>query len=1590
MKTILGLDLGTNSIGWALVQHDFDKKSGNILGMGSRIIPMSQEILGDFGKGNTISQTAERTKFRGIRRLRERHLLRRQRLHRVLNVLGFLPIHYAQQIDFEKRLGQYVEESEPKLAYNDMGFIFQDSFNEMMEDFKKYQPELLNRKNRNGDNVKIPYDWTIYYLRKKALTEKLSKEELAWLILNFNQKRGYYQLRDEVEEENPNKLIEFHCLKVIEVKPERKYTFSLENGASFYQMSDTPLLNWKNTKREFIITTYLEKDGTSKKEKNGKDKQTLLLKEDCETISKKVNRKFASTKNLSIKTEVKTIEIIDVQEEKQEEILYSLILENGWIYRRSSKIDLSDWKGKESEFIVTTELNDDGTIKTNEEGEPKRSFRAPKEDDWTLVKKKTESDIDKYFYKYYKINGFKGTIGTYIYDNLLQNPNQKIKGKLIRTIERNYYKEELKAILEKQIALQPELFTEDIYNLCVRELYKNNVMQQLQLSKKNFVHFFIEDIIFYQRPLKTKKSSIGNCSLEFRRYKLNKKDENGNPIKNVFEKDGNGKDIELRAFLKAIPKSNPYYQEFRVWQWLYNLKIYNKKDDLDVSEDFIRSADDLENVFEFLMAQKEVDHKALIKHLLNLKGFKGKKISDEVLKYRWNYVYDSEKDESKKYPMNETGFEIKRRLEKVKDISSDFLTSEIERQLWHIIYSVRDKNEFEIALKTFARKFGLNVESFLENFIKFKPFSSDYARFSEKAIKKLLPLMRVGKYWNWKSIDEKTRQRIAHIINGEVDDDIKNRVREKSIQLTEENHFQGLQLWMAQYIVYERHSEAELAMKWNKVEDIENFLKEFKQHSLRNPIVEQIITETLRVVKDIWIHYGKGAQDFFNEIHIELGRDMKNTLKDRKRLTNIVIENENANLRIKSILTELFNDDSIENVRPYSPTQQEAFKIYEDGVLNSGFEIPEDVKGILKKFNEVDPKKQPTKSEINRYKIWLDQKYRSPYTGEIIPLSKLFSLEYEIEHIIPQSRFFDDSMSNKVICESAVNKLKDNQLGLEFIKNHFGENVDCGQDKTVTIFTEIQYKNFVDEHYSKNKVKRNKLLLEEIPDKMIERQINDTRYISKYISNLLSNLVRANKGDEDINSKNLIPGNGKITSRLKQDWGLNDVWNELILSRFERLNEITKSTRFTTINKEGHKIPNIPIEFSKGFQKKRIDHRHHALDALIIACTTKDHVNLLNNQSAKTENSRFDLQNKLRNTGKWKDESGKERIKFMEFKLPWENFTKQAKEELKNIVVSFKQNNRIFKKTSNAYEKIENGKKVKLKQKNTNMAIRMPMHEATFSGVVLLPWLKLGKGEITTATRERNDLVTLFKDVTEKEKAEKIILKITDLGIQKILNNYLNSLNGNPVLAFSPNGIEYMNKNIEQYNNGNLHHPIYKVRIYEKGKSRFPLSESGKKKQNYVQGYPNLYFAIYWEERRRKRIFETIALNEVIGRQKQELISVPEININGDKLLFYLSPNDLVYVPIIEEDVSNIDFSNLSIEQKKRLYIVNDFSSTCYFTPNTMAKAIINKELDMRFDEKKQKITGSYDTKTASLDGFQIKDFCIKIKIDRLGNISKG
>lgn len=1532
MKKILGLDLGTNSIGWAVVNAEEVNRDNetsflkpmNISAAGSRIIPMDEGVLGDFDKGNTKSQTKDRTDKRGTRRLLERYLLRRERLLRVLKQMKFLPEHFASHIN---EYGKFIDDSEPKIAWRKgsdgkFEFIFKDSFNEMLADFSKNQPQLV------AGGKKVPYDWTIYYLRKKALSQRLTKEELAWILLQFNQKRGYYQLRGEEEEEAPDKEVEFLAQKVVRVEAT---------------------------------------DG-----KKGKD------------------------------------------------TWYNVYLENGMVCHRPSSVPL-DWEGKVKEFIVTTDLEKDGSPKIDKEGNIKRSFRAPKEDDWTLLKKKTEFDID---------NSHK-TVGSYIYDALLQNPDQKIIGKLVRTVERKYYKDELCQILAVQKAMMPELQNENLYKTCIEELYPNNEAHCINIAKPDFANLFINDILFYQRPLKSKKSLISNC-----------------PYESHFDKEGKEHPI------KCIAKSNPLFQKFRLWQFVQNLRIYQRErtisdgqldlfgnassgkleTDVDVTVELLKTEDDYVALFDWLNDRATIKQDTLLNSYFKFKKEKGK----DQYPYRWNYVEDKE------YPCNETRAEILKGLGKC-GVDVNFLTKEQEMQLWHILYSVEDKIEIGKALKKYAEKNSL-PESFADVFAKIKPFKKEYGSYSEKAIKKLLPLMRMGKYWSADAIDANTKYRISKIITGEYDENIKNRVREKAINLTDENHFRGLPVWLACYIVYDRHSEIANNKPWEKPEDIDKYLKDFKQHSLRNPIVEQVVTETLRTVRDIWKQEGN-----IDEIHVELGREMKNPADKRKRMTETIQQNENTNLRIKAMLMEFKNPEmGIENVRPYSPSQQDILRIYEENALDNLTKDDKEFEFVSK----ISKTAQPSKSDIVRYKCWLEQKYRSPYTGEMIPLAKLFTSAYEIEHVIPQSRYFDDSFSNKVICEAEVNKLKDRQLGFEFIKSHKGEKVQLSQGKTVEILSVEAYEDFVKKHYANNRTKMKKLLMDDIPDGFIERQLNDSRYISKLVKGLLSNIVREKlpngEYEQEAVSKNLISCNGSITDRLKKDWGMNDVWNSIILPRFHRLNELTGKNVFTVISAEGHEIPSMPFELQKGFNKKRIDHRHHAMDAIVIACATRDHVNLLNNEAAHSKKHdksyRYDLQSKLRR----KDEEGH----YKEFLKPWTSFTTDAKQALENIIVSFKQNLRVINKTTNRYQHFdESGKKVLIKQeKGDSWAIRKSMHKDTGWGEVNLRFTKevslnealknpksivnkdfkqkmqelLAQGhdaiyikkyvednkdiwsEINTskievyyftketkdryfATRFLSDLVGYFAKVVKYDDAIKKIEGITDTGIQKILKAHLQAKGNSPELAFSADGIDEMNRNIVELNGGKPHKPIYKVRRYESG-NKYSIGQKGCKAKKFVEADKgtNLFFAIFSSEKLNKesgemesvRSYLTIPLNVMIDCQKkfgskwQANIEtyLKECKLVSDevKLLSILSPNDLVYLPT-EEDLKD----GIKEVDKKRIYkMVSATGNQCFFIDEKVAKVIYDKVEFTSMNKAERAITGE-----------MIKETCVPLKVDRLGNI---
>ena len=1332
MKRILGLDLGTNSIGWALVEIDDVNKVVRIVALGSRIIPMNAGEISTFESGGKLkSSAANKTESKAIRKNKARFLLRRDRLHCVLNMLNMLPEHYKLDIEFVndkgKRSGKIIKGREPKIAYytdenGKQRFYYQKAYEEMENEFRAAQPELFYIKPNSNKQTKIPYDWTLYYLRKKALSHKLSKDELAWVIMSFLQKRGYEKLMGEDEKEQkegvlsevinakvtsvellPSKSADGQNLYHIKLADEYNNTIFAYDEPSLYQITQV------NEYKQFEKITKLDDDGNTKK----------------------VDIIVSEIKNLDITT------VVNTHETKKEKTAFEIHLGTGWEYEYLSHY-FPKVAGTCRDFIITSIFDKNGNLY-------KRNISMPNEDSKQLEKLKTETSIQDY-------NSSHNTIGvaSYIYDSLLQNPNQKIRAGLIETIERDYYKKEFKAIIEFQKRFHPELHNEQNYIDALRLLYPNNETHRKAISSQDFAYLLGEDIIFYQRDLKPKKSQIADCKYEYVSYL----------------KDGK----EINQPLKCIAKSNPLYQEFRLWQFIKRLRIIQKESEngqgeklvnTDVS-DKILTTPVKEELYVYLNNRKEVTQTAILKKL---------KLNES--NYKWNFENDH------KEPCNETRYDFALRLKRIKGFDWEtFLGAKSkihthrkgskacslidgpsnEYLLWNFFFSVKKKEERIKGLPNLVKKLlhnaGIDIsykDKIVEMLSTISTYKNEYGSYSEKAIKKLLPFMRLGKYWNQKDVEA--------IKTIEI---IKPEVLKKENIAGEITDLQGLWVSSACYIVYGRYSEASDAAQWNQPYDIKNYLKkDFKHNSINNPVVEKVVREMLMIVHDIWTTYGEtngtlinengeeviSYKRFFDQINVEIGTSLKSNNKKKERDTIKNAENRRANDRAYEMLKELRT--TYHGIEENSPYQQEKLRILEENVLNSisydkddkiyDFAIETNEKKFTKKEIRELVKKDVdkiSKNDILRYRLWLEQRYRSPYTGVAISLSKLFDRkQYQIDHVFPQERVTLNSMSNKVICEAIVNQAKGAMTGYEFILKSNGKTNYKGQE--IRLLTPKDYVSFIQDTI-KDPNKKEILLSKSIPDKFGNNQLNNSRYIAKLAMGILSNIVREVEENE-YKSKNVVVVSGGVTTKLKRDWQLDETWNELIKPRFLYLKNLINNEKFIDERIINGHLVTIPVIPNKDVEKKRIDHRHHALDALIVALTTNNHVNYINNASAQDINTdrineRRDLKAKYMTTKRYEDgtktrfflppmqyKNGSEVITYKyayKDNEPDNVFKVVALTALQDTLVTFKQSNRIMRQRTNYIQHPTN--KEGIKQTNLNLkknySIRQSLHKQTYYG----------------------------------------------------------------------------------------------------------------------------------------------------------------------------------------------------------------------------------------------------------------------------------
>lgn len=280
--------------------------------------------------------------------------------------------------------------------------------------------------------------------------------------------------------------------------------------------------------------------------------------------------------------------------------------------------------------------------------------------------------------------------------------------------------------------------------------------------------------------------------------------------------------------------------------------------------------------------------------------------------------------------------------------------------------------------------------------------------------------------------------------------------------------------------------------------------------------------------------------------------------------------------------------------------------------------------------------KRVTMRDIQRYRLFEETQHICLYCSKNITLTEVYDASTEIEHIIPRSRIFSNAHSNYILAHTACNKVKAQQTAYDFMKG-----------KTASEFE--NYLSLVDKLFKSKQISKQKydfLLMpgDKIPNDFLDRQIKDTQYIARETVFLLKTIC-----------PNVYSTSGSVTDLLKEKWNLRYLLEEINLPVY-RAHGLTEIKEDGT----GKRIEKI-INWDK-----RKDHRHHALDALIIALTKQAYIQKLNNLSQQYQHY-SDLKQSA-----------------YEFPEPFPNFRQLAKHHLESILVSFKKpNSKVLTKKVN-------------------------------------------------------------------------------------------------------------------------------------------------------------------------------------------------------------------------------------------------------------------------------------------------------------------
>ena len=920
--------------------------------------------------------------------------------------------------------------------------------------------------------------------------------------------------------------------------------------------------------------------------------------------------------------------------------------------------------------------------------------------------------------------------------------------------------------IRQHYTARKEHYLNEFHAICTKQGLEKSLIDQL------------EKAIFFQRPLKSQKATVGKCT---------------------FEK---GK--------SRCPSSHPLYEDFRMYSFLNNIKIQTPHDE---TLRYLNN-EEKEKVLPlfYRKSKRNFPFEDIAKKLSGRNNYCYYKDSIEK-PYRFNYQMDVS------IPTCIVNAQL-------KDIfGDDWLTSvaevytlagkktrfEILNDIWHVLFFFDDEDK----LKDFAlKKLQLN-DMDAEKFSKIS-MPNDYAALSLKAIRKILPYMKkYGLIYSHAVFLGNLAQVLPHNVWGI--EQLREVAIERIIDLMQN---------------YNGKTEP------RKLEQcISDFLKE--QYGVDNSAIKKLYHSSMIEVYP--------RQRTNNNGIYQLGSPRTNSVRNPMAMHSMFRLRRVVNMLLKE---RKIDDETIVHIE-FSRDLNDANR--RKAIQDFQRENEKDRENCRKKIQETGIQ-NPSDTDILKYQLWEEQNHKCIYTGEEIRISDFLGADpkYDIEHTIPRSVGGDSTKANLTLCNSKFNReVKKTKLPTELNEHDdILERISMWKEKYEALNKSIRKLKGLSfgtkESKDANIRKRHLLSLErdywrgkyqrftmtDVPEGFSRRQGTDISVISRYARMYLKSVF-----------KHVYIVKGIATSDFRKIWGIQE-------------------------------------EYTK---KERINHVHHCIDAITIACIgVNEYAKLAQYYHDEEEHQWYGLHKG-------------------QFPKPWKTFTEDIKSIQDELLVSHYNKTNMSKHTRKHVGQT-------LVQGDT---ARASLHNDTYYGAIEID------GKVKYVVRKSLD------SIGEKD-VENIVDEVVKQKVKVAIEHYGS-------LKKAVENTIWMNEEKQI--------PIKKVRLFAGSVTRpihirnhRDISRKDYKRQFHVQNDRNYMMAIYighdnkGKEKREFELVNNIDAARYFKRSNDiEQGLVPVVSAKkGYPLSYqlYIGTMVLLYEDSPEE-VWDSDVNNM----QRRLYKVTGFSS---------------------------------------------------------------